>query len=463
MKTAADDGDKHDLYVEVCLKSSSNANPQDIKSLVEGRLQDKNIWLHDSSLWDTVGRDDPLLNTHVETIRWADVDAELLGQGTSVLFSFQVRPHVHVYQLNEEGGEEDDEGEDGVVSYREWQLPAADFEGQWDALHYESSIKRRLLQYASTALLFSDLGVNSQLISWNRVVLLHGPPGTGKTSLCKALAQKLSVRLNDRYTTSQLVEVNAHSLFSKWFSESGKLVSKLFGAITELVEEPAALVFVLIDEVESLSAARKAAAGGGEPSDAIRAVNALLTQLDQLRRFPNVMVLTTSNITEAIDVAFVDRADIKAYLGPPSEAARYEILRSGVLELARAGVVTGISSAKQLIPYKELCLLPAARQGAAPQAAGPHSIGGPAAPADDASMSEAEQAAAAEAQALSRALGQVVAACEGFSGRSLRKLPFLAHATADSLPFPCSCFEFLAAMKAAAEKERADRSELTAG
>lgn len=60
-----------------------------------------------------------------------------------------------------------------------------------------------------------------------------------------------------RYTCSQLVEVNAHSLFSKWFSESGKLVSKLFGAITELVEEPQSLVFVLIDEVESLTAARK--------------------------------------------------------------------------------------------------------------------------------------------------------------------------------------------------------------
>lgn len=60
-----------------------------------------------------------------------------------------------------------------------------------------------------------------------------------------------------RYTSSQLVEVNAHSLFSKWFSESGKLVSKLFGAITELVEEPQSLVFVLIDEVESLTAARK--------------------------------------------------------------------------------------------------------------------------------------------------------------------------------------------------------------
>jgi len=73
-----------------------------------------------------------------------------------------------VLQLNEEGGEDEDEGEDGVVSYREWQLPAADFEGSWDALWYESGIKKRLMQYASSALLFSDLGVNNQLISWNR-------------------------------------------------------------------------------------------------------------------------------------------------------------------------------------------------------------------------------------------------------------------------------------------------------
>lgn len=48
------------------------------------------------------------------------------------------------------------------------------------------------------------------------------------------------------------------------------------------------------------------------------------------------------------DIAFVDRADIKAYVGPPTLQARYEILRSCVLELMRTGILTSLQVQKLL-------------------------------------------------------------------------------------------------------------------
>lgn len=205
------------------------------------------------------------------------------------------------------------EGGDGSTSHREWQLPNVGFANTWQSLVLPDATKQRLFDYTCSALAFANAGVSRDLCSSNNCVLLHGPPGTGKTSLAYALANKLAVRTRAIFPQAVLVEVHAHSLFSKYFSESGKLVAKLFESIHEMVDNPQCLVLVLVDEVESLTSARKA--GGNEPTDALRAVNALLTQLDSLKRFPNAMVLATTNLPNALDVAFLDRADIKCYIG----------------------------------------------------------------------------------------------------------------------------------------------------
>lgn len=240
---------------------------------------------------------------------------------------------VFVYRLiTEEAVEEEDESGE-FANFQMLGLPHASLHGLWETLVYSTALKSQLLNYVYTAMLFSQRKVNPHVVGWNRVVLLHGPPGTGKTSLCKALAHQLAVLLRRQYVSYDLVEINAHSLFSKWFSESGKLVLKMFGAIRELASDPQRFVAILIDEVESLTAARSKALQGTEPSDAIRVVNAVLTELDKLKQLPNIFVFTTSNITTAIDEAFLDRADIVQYIGPPGVQARYDILAQCLNEL----------------------------------------------------------------------------------------------------------------------------------
>ncbi|RWS25983.1 Thyroid receptor-interacting protein 13-like protein, partial [Leptotrombidium deliense] len=223
--------------------------------------------------------------------------------------------------------------------------------------------------------------------------LLYGPPGTGKTSLCKALAQTLSIRLKSRFNSAKLIEVNSHSLFSRWFSESGKLIMKLFNEIREYVSNSENLVFVLIDEVESLVHTRQMLMSGNDPSDAMRVVNAVLTEIDKIKNYTNVVILTTSNITGAIDLAFVDRADIKQYIGSPNEATIYEIYRSCLNELVKRNIV---SFSETILPYTQLKLV--------------------------------SSFCGDNAFTCSKLLLTVAAESQSLSGRVLRKLPFLAIA-----------------------------------
>ena len=181
-------------------------------------------------------------------------------------------------------------------------------------------------------------------------MLLHGPPGTGKTTLCKALAQKLFIRNSDTYETGFLMEINSHSLFSKWFSESGKMVMKLFEQISDIADDESSLVCILIDEVESIASSRNSASKSNEPGDAVRVVNAVLTSIDSLKRRPNVMILCTSNMLESIDTAFRDRIDYSVFMGCPSLQARSQILHSCIVELSNKGIIDPNSLKEQNEP-----------------------------------------------------------------------------------------------------------------
>uniref|UniRef100_A0A1A9X1Z1 AAA+ ATPase domain-containing protein n=1 Tax=Glossina brevipalpis TaxID=37001 RepID=A0A1A9X1Z1_9MUSC len=364
---------KKAIHVEVCIKSSI------------GRLSERETPLKEA-LKSYLIRDKLPFN---ETIKFVfqpfdddilrHVDSILMETASGFSSEFDVaNVQFHLFCLQRRAMElemfDPEAGGDNesIPSSNHWLLPSSQFLGLWENLLYDPGLKESLLTFALSALALAQHQVDTNVIACNRLLLLHGPPGTGKTSLCKALAQKLSIYTRSKFHCTHLIEINSHSLFSKWFSESGKLVMRLFAKIHEIIQDSRNLVCVLIDEVESLAYARNCMSGQ-EPKDAMRVVNALLTQLDNIKEKSNVLILATSNLAETIDLAFLDRADIKQYIGLPNELAIRKIYESMIYELERVGII------------------------------------------------EVE-----DNETLKSQLQDLITFSQGMSGRSLRKLPFLA-------------------------------------
>jgi SpoVK/Ycf46/Vps4 family AAA+-type ATPase len=171
------------------------------------------------------------------------------------------------------------------------------------------------------------------------------------------------------------------------------------------LEDPNLFVFVLIDEVESLTRSRSESKN--EPSDGMRVVNTLLTQIDQLKSYHNVLILATSNLRNSIDEALLDRADVSYEVGLPTQGTAYDILFSCIMELKDKGL---IHSADSLVTYKNL------------------------------NFKEEENKAGRSSQLL-----EIVMKMEAKSARYLRKIPFQASMKVSELP--SSLTKFLNALK----------------
>lgn len=232
-----------------------------------------------------------------------------------------------------------------TVLYSTTHLPHILLQTMWDNIILPDNIKVQLRQLVRASKRLSSHGVDHNVVSMHKMLLLHSVPGCGKTSIATALAQELSVDLESSHgiitNTSLLITVNAHALFSKWFSESGKIITRLFTSIAEEASDNKQ-IYLLIDEIESLAGSRERAMAAGEPSDMVRAANAMLTQLDQLRRFNNVYILCTTNLIDTLDPAFVDRCDAVINLMLPNDNARQLILEGVLTELLEKNVLTSL-------------------------------------------------------------------------------------------------------------------------
>ena len=154
--------------------------------------------------------------------------------------------------------------------------------------------------------LFQRLGIEPP-----KGVLLHGPPGCGKTLLVKAVANE---------SDANFLAINGPEIMSKFYGESEKRLRDIF---EKAQHEAPSIIF--IDELDAIAPKREEVTGEVER----RVVAQLLALMDGLEARGNVIVIGASNRVNAIDPALrrPGRFDREIEIGVPDKQGRLEILQ----------------------------------------------------------------------------------------------------------------------------------------
>ena len=181
---------------------------------------------------------------------------------------------------------------------------------KWDEVGGLEDVKRELQEAVEWPMkypaLYDKLGHNMP-----RGILLHGPSGTGKTLLAKAVATQ---------SEANFVSVRGPELLSKWVGESERGIREIFKRARQ-----SAPCVVFFDEIDSIAPIRGA---GGETAVTERVVSQLLTELDGMENMHGVVVLAATNRADMIDPALLrpGRFDKIIQVPNPDKDSRKRIL-----------------------------------------------------------------------------------------------------------------------------------------
>ncbi len=155
---------------------------------------------------------------------------------------------------------------------------------RWQDIGGLKEVKRELQEAVEWPLRYPDLysRIGYQV---PKGVLLHGPSGTGKTLLAKAVATE---------SEANFISVRGPELLSKWVGESERGIREVFRRARQ-----AAPCVVFFDEIDSIAHAR------GPEGDTARIVSQILTELDGINELHGVVVLAATNRPELVDQALL--------------------------------------------------------------------------------------------------------------------------------------------------------------